>query len=66
MLGYQDVRRALEVRPRHITHVDEAVFTRLDAALASGLYAADFNLAWDNGAAFARSPLGRRSGRGAC
>lgn len=60
MLGYQNVQRALEVRPRHITHVDETVFDSLDAALASGDYAMEFTTAWDNGAAFARSPLGLR------
>ena len=60
MLGYQDLQRALEVRPRHITHVDESVFERLDDAWASGKYAADFAIGWDNGAAFARSPLGLR------
>lgn len=60
MLGYQDVQRALEVRPRHITHVDESVFENLDAAWTSGRYIAEFTTAWDNGAAFARSSLGLR------
>lgn len=60
MLGYQDVRRALEVRPRHITHVDEPVFDRLDVAWTSGRFASEFSTAWDNGSAFARSSLGLR------
>lgn len=60
MLGYQDLARALEVRPRHIRHVTEATFDRLDAAKASGLHDRDFEIAWSNGAAFARSPLGLR------
>jgi hypothetical protein len=60
MLGYQDVQRALEVRPRHITHVDEPVFERLDQSWASGAYASDFAIAWENGYAFARSDLGLR------
>lgn len=60
MLGYQDLQRALEVRPRHITHVDEPVFERLEAAWNAGAYASDFAIAWDNGAAFARSDLGLR------
>ena len=60
MLGYQDVQRALEVRPRHITHVDELVFNRLDAAWASGKFDSEFATAWDNGSAFARSSLGFR------
>lgn len=60
MLGYQDVQRALEVRPRHITHVDEPVFNRLDTAWASGRFGSEFSTAWDNGSAFARSSLGLR------
>lgn len=60
MLGYQDLARALEVRPRHITHVTEATFDRLDAAMSSGLYDRDFEVAWSNGSAFARSSLGLR------
>ena len=60
MLGYQDVQRALEVRPRHIAHVDEAVFDTLESAHASGRYEREFATAWDNGVAFARSSLGLR------
>ncbi len=60
MLGYQDLDRALEVRPRHITHVDEPVFDRLQAARDGGRHEVDFELAWSNGAAFARSALGLR------
>ena len=60
MLGYQDLNRALEVRPRHITHVDEAVFDRLQAARDSGRHDADFEMAWLNGVNFARSELGLR------
>jgi hypothetical protein len=60
MLGYQDVQRALEVRPRHITHVNEPVFDRLDAEWTSGRFASEFTNAWNNGSAFARSALGLR------
>ncbi len=60
MLGYQDLDRALEVRPRHITHVDDAVFDRLESARADGSHDTDFAIAWSNGAAFARSALGLR------
>ncbi len=60
MLGYRSLNRALEVRPRHITHVDEAVFDRLQAARDSGLHDADFEMAWSNGVAFAKSDLGLR------
>lgn len=60
MLGYQDLNRALEVRPRHIAHVTEATFDRLDEARADGLHDRDFEIAWSNGVAFARSPLALR------
>jgi hypothetical protein len=60
MLGYPDVRRALDIRPRYITHVDESVFERLDDAWASGDYTREFATAWSNGVAFARSPRGLR------
>jgi hypothetical protein len=60
MLGYQDLDRALEVRPRHITHVTEATFDRLDAARAGHHFDRDFDIAWSNGTAFARSSLGLR------
>lgn len=60
MLGYQDLDRALEVRPRHITHVNETVFDRLEAARAAGTHDNDFAIAWANGVAFARSDLGLR------
>ena len=60
MLGYQGIDRALEVRPRHITHVSEATFDRLDAARASGSYNREFEIAWSNGTEFARSELGLR------
>ncbi len=60
MLGYQDLDRALEVRPRHITHVDEAVFERLESARASGSFEREFSVAWANGESFARSSLGLR------
>lgn len=60
MLGYQGIDRALEVRPRHITHVSEATFDRLDAARAAGEHDREFEIAWSNGNAFARSELGLR------
>jgi hypothetical protein len=60
MLGYQSLDRALEVRPRHISHVTEAIFESLEQARASRDYDSDFASAWDNGVAFARSPIGLR------
>ena len=60
MLGYQSLDRALEVRPRHITHVDDEVFERLEEARRTGQYEEEFRLAWDNGMSFARSDQGLR------
>ncbi len=60
MLGYQTLDRALEIRPRHITHVDDAVFERLDQAHQQGDHDTEFALAWDNGTIFARSSNGLR------
>lgn len=60
MLGYQDVDRALQVRPGHITHVDSEVFAALEAARAARSHDREFSIAWDNGSTFARSPLGLR------
>lgn len=60
MLGYRTIDRALEVRPRHITHVDDPVFERLEAAWSAGAYSSEFQLAWNNGTAFAHSNEGLR------
>lgn len=60
MLGYQSLDRGLEVRPRHITHVTAEVFDRLEAARAARSHERDFEIAWSNGCAFARSELGLR------
>ena len=59
-LGYQSLDRALEVRPRHISHVDDLVFDNLEAARASGNFDEEFNIAWSNGWTFARSDQGLR------
>ena len=55
MLGYRDLKQALEVRPGHILNVESEHYDRLDDALATGAHDTEFALAWDNGAAFARS-----------
>ncbi|MCH7788890.1 MAG: hypothetical protein IH940_05560 [Acidobacteria bacterium] len=60
MLGYRDLKQALEVRPGHILNVAEAHFDRLSAAYESGDHLAEFELAWDNGATFARAQDGLR------
>jgi hypothetical protein len=60
MLGYQSLDRALEVRPRHISHVDDEVFDRLEQAWASGEHPLAFTQAWESGLVFARSDEGLR------
>ncbi len=55
MLGYRDLKQALEVRPGHILNVESEHFDRLDDARRSGDHQAEFTTAWDNGAIFARS-----------
>lgn len=60
MLGYNDLARALEVRPGHILNVDHEHFDRLVDAYAEGANTSDFEIAWSNGSAFARSNDGLR------
>jgi len=60
MLGYRDLKQALEVRPGHILHVEGDHFDRLDAARQAGHHQAEFTTAWANGAAFARADDGLR------
>jgi len=55
LFGFRDLHRALAARPRYITNVDDAVYDRLDEALASGSHAGVFDTAYANGAAFARA-----------
>lgn len=60
MLGYRDLKQALEVRPGHILNVQSEHFDRLAEALDAGKYADQFATAWENGAVFARSNDGLR------
>lgn len=60
MLGYRDLKQALEVRPGHILNVTGEHFDRLDEAWRSGDHQNEFVTAWDNGALFARSTDGLR------
>ena len=60
MLGYQSLDRALEVRPRHITHVTEDTFLGLENRRAAGEYEKEFQIAWANGVAFAEHKDGLR------
>lgn len=60
MLGYNSLERALSVRPRAMSHVDDDHFDRLDAAYEAGSHPDEFAIAWDNGWTFARSQDGLR------
>lgn len=60
MLGYRDLKQALEVRPGHILNVDAEHFDRLDDAHARGSHEVEFDTAWANGHAFARASDGLR------
>ncbi len=60
MLGYRDLKQALEVRPGHILNVSGEHFDRLAEAYASGEHDREFAMAWGNGMAFARAEDGLR------
>ena len=58
MLGFADLDRALEVRPRSVTNVEPRHYDRLDAARHD--HDRDFATAWRNGVDFAYSADGLR------
>ena len=60
LFGFRDLERAVAARPRFITNVDDAVFDRLEAALADGVHRDVFATAWANGSHFARADDGLR------
>jgi hypothetical protein len=60
MLGFADLDRALDVRPRSVRNVGTEHYDRLDEARASGKMDREFDVAWRNGMAFARSEEGLR------
>ncbi|MGI9621946.1 MAG: hypothetical protein ACR2PK_03845 [Acidimicrobiales bacterium] len=60
MLGYRELKQALEVRPGHILNVGSEHFDRLEAALQAGRHSQEFETAWSNGQAFGRSVDGLR------
>lgn len=60
-MGFPDVDRALEVQPRTMLHVESRHFDTLAVALEAGEYSHEFEVAWDNGVAFARADEGLRS-----
>lgn len=60
MLGYRDLKQALEVRPGHILNVEAEHFDRLDEARTARDHDVEFSTAWENGTAFARANDGLR------
>lgn len=60
MLGFPDVDRALEVRPRFVHNVEAEHYERLREARRSGEHDRLFAAAWANGVEFARSSDGLR------
>lgn len=60
MLGFPDLDRALEVRPRAVRNVGAEHYQRLTEAHDSGRHRREFEVAWRNGVEFARSPEGLR------
>ena len=60
LFGFRDIDRALAARPRFITHVDDAVYDRLDDAHAAHRHDEVFTTAYANGEVFARADDGLR------
>lgn len=60
MLGIDDLNAALRLRPEVLRNVGPQHWDRLDAALLSGEYIADFDAAWANGQAFLSAGDGLR------
>ncbi len=59
-MGFPNVERALEVRPRNFLNVGESHYDALSESLSAGSFAGVFESAWDNGVAFARAADGLR------
>ena len=59
-MGFPDVARALEVRPRNFLNVDDTHYADLSTWFGSGQYDAEFTRAWENGVAFATAADGLR------
>ena len=60
MLGFRTLDDALRVRPAAITNVTDEHYARLEAARASGVLPRAFEVAWQNGMAFALAGEGLR------
>jgi len=59
-MGFPDVARALEVRPRNFLNVEDSHYDALAESFAAGEFASEFATAWANGIAFARAADGLR------
>lgn len=60
MLGFSDLDRTLEVRPRSVRNIEAVHYDRLDEARRTGRFEREFAVAWDNGVEFSRSAEGLR------
>ncbi|HHC08950.1 MAG TPA: hypothetical protein ENK55_09565 [Actinobacteria bacterium] len=60
MLGFRDLDRALEARPRAIANVTDEHYDRLLEARRDGRFRTAFAVSWANGVEFARAPEGLR------
>lgn len=59
-MGFPNIERALDVRPRNFLHVEGQHFDRLSDALGSGAHSNEFATAWANGIAFGTAADGLR------
>lgn len=59
-MGFPNIERALEVRPRGLLHVGLEQYEMLSAELEKGEFDHEFRTAWANGVAFARAQDGLR------
>lgn len=59
-MGFPDVARALQVRPRNFLNVEDQHYDALTEVFASDEYTSEFATAWENGVAFARAADGLR------
>lgn len=60
MTGYKDLDEVLAMRPRVVEHVSDEHFLRLRSLREEQRFAEQFELAWQNGKAFAQSNEGLR------
>ncbi|MDJ0663045.1 MAG: hypothetical protein QNJ75_00710 [Acidimicrobiia bacterium] len=59
-MGFPNVARALEVRPRNFLNVENEHYSALGESYASEQFTAEFDRAWENGVAFAQAADGLR------